>query len=449
MCGIVGLIAKTKQGFYQPDVDVFSQMLVADSVRGTDGTGVFGVYNTGSVKWVKVASHPYALLTNSKWDSFSKAMTRSFDIVVGHNRKATAGDKTNENSHPFVHEHIILVHNGTVYDHAEMAKTDVDSHAIAHSIANVGYKETLKNLRGAFALVWFDMKDRVLRMVRNDQRPLYIGHSHTQIAFASEGYMLEWISNRNTKSWTDISLLPAATLLEINQKTKKVTTEKVEFYVWKTPTHPAMSCMWPVGLEDNPAYAPIVEDEEDQVTRIQKDHDDYSAETEKYLKLFPLGKSVTLIPVCLQEWTNEDGCDLRGFVRGNKDIVVRAYYMGKDRLTAVQDLMKSKVLTAEVSGVLYNPTNKVKTLHVKNCKPFDTYRTFNGNHLTADEWYKICDSKKCFKCHAKLKITDISETSVHIREAILASNKKAADMAMPFKGVEDPVWNLKGAAHGS
>ena len=115
-------------------------MLVADAVRGIDGTGVFGVYNTGSVGWLKVGSHPYGLLTSQKFESWSQAMIRKMDMVVGHNRKATAGKANNENSHPFVHENIVLVHNGVVHNHKKMADTEVDSHAIAHSIVDKGIK---------------------------------------------------------------------------------------------------------------------------------------------------------------------------------------------------------------------------------------------------------------------------------------------------------------------
>ena len=50
MCGIVSLISKRAGGFYNPDTDIFSQMLFADTVRGVDSTGVFGVNKQHSTK---------------------------------------------------------------------------------------------------------------------------------------------------------------------------------------------------------------------------------------------------------------------------------------------------------------------------------------------------------------------------------------------------------------
>jgi len=203
MCGIVGLVAKRKNGFFQSDANLFTQMIVADAVRGIDGTGVFGAYHTGSVGWLKVASHPYGLLLNKKYDSWTQAMVRKMDMVVGHNRKATAGESTPENAHPFVHENIILVHNGVVRNHKKMADTEVDSHAIAHSIVDKGYKETIAKLDGAFTLVWFDMKSRTLNFVRNSQRPLYLVENDSLLGFASEAGMLLWLGERNNVTdWT-------------------------------------------------------------------------------------------------------------------------------------------------------------------------------------------------------------------------------------------------------
>src|ERR1035437_5217584 len=143
MCGIVGLVAKLHGGFFQNDVNLFAQMLVANSVRGIDGTGVFGTYGTGSVGWLKVGSHPYALLNNKKFESFSTAMSRKMDMEVGHNRTATGTTKNNDNAHPFIHDHIVVVHNGMIHNHKDIAGTEVDSHAIAHSIATKGHEETL------------------------------------------------------------------------------------------------------------------------------------------------------------------------------------------------------------------------------------------------------------------------------------------------------------------
>ena len=167
-------------------------------------------------------------------------------MVVGHNRKATAGKANNENSHPFVHENIVLVHNGVVHNHKKMADTEVDSHAIAHSIVDKGYKETIATLDGAFTLVWFDMKDRTLRFVRNSQRPLFMVETDLSIAFASESGMLSWIGERNNLTgWKEPKELPAGMVMSVAQEDKKVVMEKVDLYVFKSSyTPPTDFCGW-------------------------------------------------------------------------------------------------------------------------------------------------------------------------------------------------------------
>jgi len=45
-----------------------------------------------------------------------------------------------------------------VFNHKEMKNTDVDSHAICHSIVEKGYKETIEGIEGSFALCWYDIK---------------------------------------------------------------------------------------------------------------------------------------------------------------------------------------------------------------------------------------------------------------------------------------------------
>lgn len=495
MCGLVGLVAKLQGGFFMSDVSMFSQMLVADSVRGVDGTGVFGTYGTGSVGWCKVGSHPYALLASKKFDSFAQAMTRKFDMVVGHNRKATAGSKSNENAHPFIHEHIILVHNGMVHNHKKMGDTEVDSHAIAHSFVNKGHEETLANLDGAFALIWFDMKDRTLRMVRNDQRPLYLVETPSQIAFASEGYMLRWIADRNNKDWKDIKLLPPGELVSISQQTKTIKRDKVKLYTFTYTPPNNHYCGWEYGMGVDPDYADQINAEvKDMMAEVNAEDDpldedaiaaairddmpeldeDESDEALEFINKYKDGVQVLFEPRKLTPWNSVNpqivGFNIEGVLRGDPDVSVRCAFDKGKSYVQMQELTNRHVLKGTVYGAMVNPMTGKQSLHVMNVSGLETYRTFNGTRLTSDEWIRICDTQRCCRCEAKILIKDVDITSVNFKSQgkirVFCHECVSKHMKQLPKEQQEQInrlntherevllttekeWDLKGSAHGS
>jgi hypothetical protein len=187
MCGIIGLITKRNNGFVDADRKLFSDMLVIDGkLRGMDSTGVFQIQNNKDVHTLKNSVN--AMLFEAD-DEYAKIMQRMFSsgrMIVGHNRAATKGKVIPENSHPFHKDHIILVHNGTLFTHRTLANTEVDSEAIAHAIANEGYEKVIPKLDGAFALVWYDMNEEKLYAVRNKERPLSIIETDEVFIISSE-----------------------------------------------------------------------------------------------------------------------------------------------------------------------------------------------------------------------------------------------------------------------
>ncbi len=198
MCGIVGMVTKSKAGFSKQDQEVFRSLLFVDSLRGEDSIGVFGVRKSGNVDFLKSATDPSSFLKTKSYQTFDDNIFSKFKMVVGHNRKATQGSIKDENAHPFVEKNVILVHNGTLFNHRSSLKdVEVDSHAICHSIAEVGYKETLKRLQGAYALSWYDADSKTLSLVRNKERPLSIIETPSTWFFASENLMLYWLLIRH------------------------------------------------------------------------------------------------------------------------------------------------------------------------------------------------------------------------------------------------------------
>jgi predicted glutamine amidotransferase len=213
MCGIVGIFSTNVSGTGFTDSKIMRDMVTANSVRGYDGTGIFFLKaKDGYDKKDKQERLFYykdqvtgtGLLSNQReWDD----MAGDCRFVVGHNRAATLGKVNKENTHPFSYEHVIGVHNGTVIGWEDILaghikEADMDSSAIYEALNNTDpdpaeVGKLLGSLEvGAYALVWYDSRIKMLRFARNGDRPLYIANTEHGFIFGSELRMLEWIATR-------------------------------------------------------------------------------------------------------------------------------------------------------------------------------------------------------------------------------------------------------------
>jgi hypothetical protein len=197
MCGIIGIISKTPNGFIKTDMKLFEELLFADQLRGVDGTGLF--YNQGKEVYnFKAPGNTGELMRTEGYHKQIDNVIARGNFIIGHNRAATKGSHIWANTHPFLEDHITLVHNGTLYQHNNLAKNcDVDSRAIAKHMAAWGYEETLKEIHGAFALAWADDLDESLNFCRNNDRPLSIIETHFFWIISSEAELGVWIATRN------------------------------------------------------------------------------------------------------------------------------------------------------------------------------------------------------------------------------------------------------------
>lgn len=237
MCGIVAVIRKdSKKSLFKEHTDVFKQMLYADALRGWDSTGIAAVRMNNTVHAVKDACPPASLFhrhEDHEWIHGNQAL-------VGHNRFATKGKTNKENAHPFKEDNITLVHNGTLRYHRTMKDVEVDSHAITHSIAERGAKETLEMLDGAFALVWFDTKTNLLYAARNDERPLHLLETEDLFVLSSEQGLANWILSRNNQKVKRQQLLTSGLIyaFRTNKKDQRyLDTTRFQPYVYKPPVH--------------------------------------------------------------------------------------------------------------------------------------------------------------------------------------------------------------------
>jgi hypothetical protein len=200
MCGIVGMAGDVTAVKYEK---MFKDMLVMDVLRGEDSTGAITVSPNGNHKIAKAALLPPDLF---QMKQFKNAMKGQMCAMIGHNRAATVGDVNYHGAHPFEHGDIVGVHNGTLQewraDLDESSNFDVDSDCLIYNIAKNGAKETFESIRGAWACVWYDKSDHTINMIRNDKRPLFLGHTKAMndLFFASEEWMLHAAGSRNSVS---------------------------------------------------------------------------------------------------------------------------------------------------------------------------------------------------------------------------------------------------------
>ena len=244
------MVTSREVGFSAGEQKIFSQLLWANTLRGDDSTGVFGVNKHGNLEYLKNKGHAGDMMESKEYKDFDDSIFSDFHMVVGHNRKATRGFVTDENAHPFVEGTVALVHNGTLLNYSSLTKetVSVDSHAILHSIVERGYEDTLKEIQGAFTLAWYDTNDKTLRVIRNDQRPLFIASTIGAWYFASEKGMLEWILGREYIDISEMEECTTGTMYSFKLDDKK--------NMWFQP----MDLYVPPKVVNTPYMAPVKPD---------------------------------------------------------------------------------------------------------------------------------------------------------------------------------------------
>lgn len=192
MCGIVGIIGWNKNQFFKPQQQAFKNLVYLDAFRGEDGTGAFGVNKWGNVDMIKTKDPAGIFVYSPEYQAFEAKMYNQFNIVVGHNRKATVGKIQDDTAHPFISGDVIMVHNGRFQNHDSHYKTEVDSEALCKYLeANEeNLPKALSEIDGAFSVVWYNAKTQKLRFWRNKERPMWHVIVGGFLYFASERSIL-------------------------------------------------------------------------------------------------------------------------------------------------------------------------------------------------------------------------------------------------------------------
>ena len=241
MCGIVGIISKNQNGFQHVHTSIFTEMLLADILRGSDSTGCFGVTRKGIVEILKADVHAADFIRLEQYDKFKTRIWRSYSAVIGHNRSATFGKISADNAHPFKDGNITLVHNGTISNSHKLKKNvEVDSMAIAHTINSNEVDKALESIDGPFALGWHDEKSKTINLARNNMsggRPLHYIETSDAWIICSEPILGYWILARNRIKAIKYCEVPLNKIVQFNleklhSKPKEISYENFK-YSWK------------------------------------------------------------------------------------------------------------------------------------------------------------------------------------------------------------------------
>lgn len=179
MCGLVAMFSYGN-GFFKPDVEAMQSMMLMNSIRGAHSTGMFGVNVNQMIDRIKVVGGPSHLFEHEQGERFFYRMFHAHRFTVGHGRYATQGAIDIKNAHPFHEENIHLVHNGTLTNFPALKKrfnlnhVDVDSRLCAILLNKLTPEELVREISGAYAFIWYDVRVNSMFVMRNSERPLYI-----------------------------------------------------------------------------------------------------------------------------------------------------------------------------------------------------------------------------------------------------------------------------------
>lgn len=235
MCGIVGVFGQV--GIREDRI--FKDMLRVDVVRGRDSTGIAAIRPDGGADTYKNVVLPEDLLSAAAVDALFKRVNRGW---IGHNRAATKGKVTVKNAHPFIFDHIVGVHNGTLSNQDLLEDGDLfesDSKAVFNHLCKLGHADMWRNLNGAAALVWWDCKKKTYNLLRNWQRPLFYATDQFKrtLYVASEAWMIGACCTRDNRNvqLSEIKSVEPHTLYSFTFTDKegvKFSTEKLDPFVY-------------------------------------------------------------------------------------------------------------------------------------------------------------------------------------------------------------------------
>ena len=149
ICGLVGaagVLTGTEE-------KILTNLLIVDSLRGTDSTGVAVINRVDDVKVAKAVGNPFELVESR---AYTNALVGANKVIIGHNRYGTQGKINRRNAHPFEFDMLVGAHNGTLRSKHKLDDSrnfDVDSENLYHHIDKLGLYSAMEHLKVLGA--WF------------------------------------------------------------------------------------------------------------------------------------------------------------------------------------------------------------------------------------------------------------------------------------------------------
>ncbi|WP_406704691.1 glutamine--fructose-6-phosphate transaminase (isomerizing) [Sodalis sp.] len=223
MCGIVGAVA-------QRDIaEILLEGLRRLEYRGYDSAGLAVVDNDGHLQRLRRVGKVSALT------EAAQAHPLSGGTGIAHTRWATHGEPTENNAHPHVSGHIVVVHNGIIENHEPLREqlrergytfvTQTDTEVIAH-LAHWEQRQqggalfevmqrVVGALRGAYGTVIMDSRDPSVLVAARSGSPLVIGRGVGENFLASDQLALLPVTRR-------FMFLEEGDIAEITRRTVRV-----------------------------------------------------------------------------------------------------------------------------------------------------------------------------------------------------------------------------------
>jgi len=409
MCGLLAILAKNKSGFYHKDGEILQQLLYADALRGWDATGVMGVNKIGNVDIKKMAAAAGHFCMTKQFEDFRKEMISQYQIVVGHNRKATHGEKKHADAHPFWDddEKICLVHNGMISNHKEFCKeSTVDSAAICNALASAEkIEDVISKIEGAFAFIWYNVMEKKLYFIRNESRPLYILETSSCYLLGSEAQMVQWICNRNNEKVEKVSLVAQDTLFSFDLETRKI-EDLGEIKIKKNPTFPMVyTTTGEIHGNNTPTY------------------NHQSALEVAPSSLYISDYDVNTIDKVYREINRGDKLNVTFLsydLKGDGQYVLDCKLINVDqphiniRMWMTKGLFDLTDLTEvhEVTVLSISKQQDAVIIYVNSPEVVDSCETLNGYTITTPRWFDDRFPSVCDVCGDNIKWADIKNSNV-------------------------------------
>lgn len=282
MCGLSGLYTlNINRPPNKAALDAFLNIFVTSQLRGFDSAGLavfaqavpkdanskavvrdFSAYRKGLIRHIDA----YKGVEQAVDDKFEKIKKKGKynipfpRVLIGHSRAATRGAITQANAHPFSfgNNRFVGAHNGTIHNAEEvytklalkkeplpdttppprdlLADKATDSEIVLYCIYRYGIDAVYPEIRGAWAFVWWDERDRKLNFIRNSQRTLYYTWDVVSdtLHWSSERPMLAFAFQRELSKHSDdkIKSFETDTLYSMEFDNNHVTSATDEDAPW-------------------------------------------------------------------------------------------------------------------------------------------------------------------------------------------------------------------------